>query len=570
MGLLNQTGSGLRFWQRQPRAEEITGYRVGDVHSSIPVHITVESTLVGNVNAPRVIVSGLLTGHVVTQSLQITETGSVWGNVYTMACDINEGGRLQGWVTAVNEETYLRLHASGIVPNGKTEDITTNLPDEAPPAVLASRDPNYLIALQQLQADAATALAARTELEQDFDRRLSEVAGDATARIAQLQNDLNTTAKTLTTTKDEASQLTQLVSQQEAQLTRQSNELNATRDQLQERKEELTNTRQALAERNQKYDELAAIKTNLDAKLEAANQTIDELNERNHSIETALQASFQHSSEQEDSLIRWQELAEATEKKAAELERELANGRMQSEEATNTIEMLRAQRRQTEIELEKALDELNELRHQPTKPISSGNIVELQMKLVDLEEKSQENYEQMLWYKASAEDTRHSLEQIRKELTQQSQLIGQYESELAAKQELITRWKNEVAKLRQIATNQHKKLQQYHTGLNQFKEKAGAEIGKLKEHALQAQLKSEATELDFNRLQTESRQQGERLAEMQMLLVERDLEIERAKELIQKQTDFIQNMKQVTNQRIQKLQQALATYQTGNGNQPLA
>ncbi|MFQ5420200.1 MAG: hypothetical protein ACE5EY_07540, partial [Anaerolineae bacterium] len=57
--------------------------------------------------------------------------------------------------------------------------------------------------------------------------------------------------------------------------------------------------------------------------------------------------------------------------------------------------------------------------------------------------------------------------------------------------------------------------------------------------------------------------QGQRLAEAQALLVERDLAIAKMAERIQKQADFIARMKSVTSQHIDQLKAQLAQTRQG-------
>jgi epidermal growth factor receptor substrate 15 len=545
------------FWQRRQNKLEISGYEVGDIQSDDPVLINPGSTLVGDVSAPEVIVSGLLTGHVICKSLIIRSGGQVWGNVYTISCQVEAGGRIQGWVTAVDEETYLDLKNTQIDPNSNGLLIDTEIPPEAPPTVLASRQDQHITLLQNLQAEAAAALAARAELEQDFDNRLAEVAGDATTRIATLQEDLEEANQAMAQWQNQAQALAKTLAERDEQVTRQSNELNDTREQLEERKQELLTTRNALDERNKRFDELFAAKAEVDSQLEAARQEIEQLNERIHTIETALQGSLQHSHEQEESLIRWQELAEVTEKKAQGLEKEIDNLKLQAEEAANTIELLREQRRYAEEQLEAAQEELRELRRKSTKPITAELSPNYEEQFTELEQKIQKYEEQILWYKANIKTIQAALEEANLEVDTQQKLIAQLEADTVSKQAQLDKWKQEAANYQQQLAEQNKKIEALQTSLQNLRQQANQKVNALKEKVLQAQLKQEASEIDFARLQKETRAQGQRLAEMQAMLIERELQLEKARELIQKQREFIAEMKQVTTQRIQKLSRQL-------------
>ncbi|NJN54478.1 MAG: hypothetical protein HC804_06835, partial [Anaerolineae bacterium] len=108
--------------------------------------------------------------------------------------------------------------------------------------------------------------------------------------------------------------------------------------------------------------------------------------QRLDSLETIHRNNMQYQADQEDSLVRWQELAEVKEKKAAELETELQKAQHQLEESANTMKLLREQRHDLDAELEKALDELRGLQESKTRPLVDATVLaELTDRITQLE-----------------------------------------------------------------------------------------------------------------------------------------------------------------------------------------
>ncbi len=68
----------------------------------------------------------------------------------------------------------------------------------------------------------------------------------------------------------------------------------------------------------------------------------------------------------------------------------------------------------------------------------------------------------------------------------------------------------------------------------------------------------EASEKELAHYLNETSRQGERLAEIQATLVERDIQWQETKQIVTKQQKFIKQMQQVTKKRLRDLQEQLA------------
>ena len=197
-------------------------------------------------------------------------------------------------------------------PTEPTAD-TQSAPNGLQPEHHRLRDRAKLDALRQLQTETAVALAARAELEETFDQRLAEIAGEATNQLTLVREELKNARAELADWQQKAQDTSNTLQLRETQLDRQSKELALAQESLAQTNQDLEELREAYAQKEGAFKELTSAKIGVDTHLHEALNQVDTLTGRVHNIETALQASLVHSSDQEDALLRWQELAESTE-----------------------------------------------------------------------------------------------------------------------------------------------------------------------------------------------------------------------------------------------------------------
>lgn len=175
--------SALFHRSRDEGSEErlsLSSYWVGDIREERLVQIEAGATVAGNVVAPGVVASGLVYGSITTRELRIEGSGQIWGDVYTAALEMAPGGKLNGWVTALDEGTVDLLRSGeiglGDLPGTTPPDLVTE--DMNVHAAAEMFDPetsgHWLRIWRQLQAEAAVALIARAEIEATFEERLRE------------------------------------------------------------------------------------------------------------------------------------------------------------------------------------------------------------------------------------------------------------------------------------------------------------------------------------------------------------------------------------------------------------
>ncbi|MBK7897604.1 MAG: polymer-forming cytoskeletal protein [Anaerolineaceae bacterium] len=560
-GLLDR----LRFWRRGQTWLEISGYHVEDILTDQPVAIQEGATLVGNVFAPRLVVAGLLTGSAVCRDLRVEKSGQVLGDVFTVALTVLNGGNVHGWISSVDESDYATLAENGRLPDDN-EFARHDNGHDLPEGQLLNRNEAQVEALHHLQTQAAIALAARAELEQDFQRRLTELAGESTSTIANLKQELTELRTELTTKQTQLDEAQEALRHRKSQVERQANELAIARDLMTEQNDELANLRQQHAQLQHNHAQLQTEKTAVDAELEKAVREITALRDRIHSLEVAHKASLMHTSEQEESLMRWQELAEITEKKVEELEAELQKMKTQAEESSSVLEMQRDQRKAVEKELEKVLDELATLQEKTADPLrkieqlaaAEARVGQLEAELADAEHA---HFERVLWYKAELEASQAMADSAKQSLTEQSERLVELETAVQTQQAEIAELETAVAQTQSSLeakqaewSSLHEKLVEQNMGL---------------QTVIQAQkVQLEASENELNRYLSQTNAQGQHLAEIQARLVERELQLKQAiaklkeaRGMIEKQNQAIKQIQQKAGERIQKLKQQLAQMQ---------
>ena len=556
-GLLDR----LRFWRRGQTWLEIVGYHVEDIHADQPVAIQEGATLVGNVFAPRLVVAGLLSGSVVCRDIRVEKSGQVLGDVFTVALSITPGGNIHGWISSVDEADYTALAEDGRLPED-SEFARQENGSDFPEGQLLNRNEAQIEALHHLQAQAAVALSARAELEQDFQRRLTDLAGESTNTIANLKQELTDLRTELTTKQTQLDEAQEALRHRKSQVERQANELGIARDLMTEQNDELANLRQQHAQLQGSHTHLQAEKTAVDDELETAVREINTLRDRIHSLEVAHKASLVHTSEQEEALIRWQELAEITEKKAEGLEAELQKVKLQIEENNNIIDMQREQRLAAENELEKMLEEVGMLREQSKDPLAkAAQLAEAEAKIISLEaelaDAEHAHFERVLWYKAELEASQAAAAEAQQQAADQAEALTRLEESVQAQQKTVTELQTAVAETE--ATLETKKAE-----WNTLHEKLVEENMGLQAVIKEQKMQLEGSETELKHILNQTNAQGDHLAEIHARLVERELQLKQAiaqlkqaRAMIEKQNQAIKQIQQKAGERIRALQMQL-------------
>lgn len=165
------------IFNRRSSSSDLKSYSIGDVKSHVSVRVQQHSNLVGDIFAPRVIISGSVHGTVICRELIVTNTGQLWGDVSAVSIQLQPGGQLYGWLSTLDEGTIDLLTTGEISP----ADISINRP-EIPPEILEEADFSddltseaARLILAILRNEASAAIQARSEIEITFNERLQEM-----------------------------------------------------------------------------------------------------------------------------------------------------------------------------------------------------------------------------------------------------------------------------------------------------------------------------------------------------------------------------------------------------------
>jgi chromosome segregation ATPase/cytoskeletal protein CcmA (bactofilin family) len=601
-GLFRRAGAllkGRRHWL------EIPGYQVGDVVSAQPVHIATTAAVAGDIIAPKVIVEGLLFGSVGAWEVSVAEAGCIWGDVYAGTFQVEPGGKVHGWVSTVDEQAYQTLL------NGQSSLRALAATDEADlladlqarglsaflPAGSLVEPANRLAIMRRLQAEAGAAMAARRELEYAFDERLSELADQALAEAATLRQDLASTRESLALAQEQLDESEDALRQQNEQIAGYVAELTEVRDSLSDKSVALADVTATVEQQATEITLLTGTREQLTSQLEEMVVQAEVMSERLENREGALQVSLQRAADLEESLLRWQELADTSEKRVGELEAAVDSGRLQAQESSRRYEKVRAQREklqlawdeasvealswktragQLEIELEELRLEVESLREQlinrpPSDDMvmaelalvraelldATAHVEELEKRLDGAEAEVQAYYDQLLWYKASLKTTTLELEQLQQQATKQAQELEQLRGESAERQSQVEKWKMNIGRMTELLYAAEQRIRSLQTEVAALKDQSEADSQPLREALRQRQLQLEAAEREVDGYYAQFEAQSKRLAENHANLIEREIELERIRAQAAAWSHELTKIKELAGERIRNLEEEL-------------
>ena len=523
------------------RGQQITDHQTGDIQSDEPIIILEGAVLVGDVTAPMIRVAGVLQGMAVAEELIVEAGGQIWGDVTAASLRIESGGVIHGWVSSPHNKSI-------------TEDETGQ-------TAVPSWDGAQLDAMRRLQLEAGAAIAAYAALEKQFESRLTEEAGAAFNQAKTLTQVLAEARAQITILQKRLDDAQHTVEAQEARLETQEMTLTEASELENRLQAHLTTAYEKQSQLGDELEMLQKAKEEKDMALAQAQQEIDELNGRVHILETTLQDSIQHSAEQEDGLIHWQKLAETTQSQLAALEKEQKIIERQLEESAAVTGKLREKNSRLEFEWQQTLSEMDELRNR----IPDHTMEEMQYALADAKQQNaalknivDEFEEQALWHKVNLDTVQRSLEQSRQIAVQQETLLEEAQANLAEKETAVAKWKTAVEQMAERMQEQEQKTLSFESALEESQTELKAEIADLKEALKHKSFQLEAHQAEIDHHLQQMATQGQRLAEIQVTLVERELQLEQANSRVKRQADLLKRMKQMTGERIQQLESQLA------------
>ncbi len=568
--LLEQGNGWQRLRSRWRRPERIRGQQVGDVTTDRPVILERGAVLAGNIIAPKVVVAGLLYGYVVTRDVVVKEGGQVWGDIYAATWQIDAGGVVHGW-SSTPDETVLSVLAQGestmparTMPAGLLPPELAGEVEDRPPDT-----EGRLAMLHHLQAEIATALVSRAELEHNFEERLQELAGDAFAQLHYLQDEIEAERQELAETYARLNENQHLLQQREREIQKTREELAEARALLDEQAAGLQNLQVLFGQKVAELGSVQAANELLEEQVQDSIFRVDTYTSRVESLESALQASLQRTAEQEEALLRWQELAEVTQLRLREVQGELESARLQLTESERVIERLREQRSRIEEAWLEASDELEVLREQREAGAKEAAGSAQEEAPADVENNLQQlQREEYLWQKAEKELTQATIQRLQEALAQRDESISQWQRSAQQQQVLADNWKGTVGRMSELlytaeqrAAEAESRLQKLENAAAQASQLSQAEYEALREQVRQQKLQLEAMETEVEHYHRELQMQGRRLSEVQAELVEKHLAVQEAEQAAAGQAQENERIRQAAAQRIRTLENELATVQ---------
>jgi hypothetical protein len=105
------------FRRGRQKENEINEFRVGDIATQDPVIIGKKAAIAGNVSAPLIRIMGVVFGSVTGTTVQISEKGQVWGDVFASEMLIEVGGKVHGWVSTFDVGTLELIQSGALSAN---------------------------------------------------------------------------------------------------------------------------------------------------------------------------------------------------------------------------------------------------------------------------------------------------------------------------------------------------------------------------------------------------------------------------------------------------------------------
>lgn len=495
------------LFRRDDRIIKLSTHHIGELRAEKAVHLRSSAMVAGDVYGPEVVNAGLIVGAVVAEELIVQQGGQIWGDVFALRCRIEEGGQVHGWLNTIDVETIQALfeQKKTLVEVGAVShfgELLAGIEDknlQAAMAADAAGSRGQTAVLRYLQVAAAEAIAARSNLEQNFTDRLRETAGDKIAELGGLRQEVARFRKESQTYKKELDEIIVLLETREAALAEKSMALSQIEQQFGERNQHIalleTERKQSVAEIRRLTDE----NEKLNYALAQAHQEIENLNQRIENIEGAMSASLQRTAEQQESLVRWQELAEMTEVRARKLDEDLEAMRLRLVENSQVVELYRGQKEKIErawqdksaelreveqelalakaelaaaqqtlatqtTELDRAQAQLEQIRTeqmmlqaemtalpqsveeaQARLDLTNSRIATLESELSLAHQDNQELQDQLLWYKASLKASRLELDEARQKMNRQLKTVQQLQGMLDEQRGQAEKWKTTVS-----------------------------------------------------------------------------------------------------------------------------
>lgn len=558
----------LRRRGTQIQEQQIRGRQTGNIRSDESVVIEEGAVLTGDVTAPQIRVAGLLHGTAVTYDLIITGSGQIWGDVLAAQFQLEPGGQIQGWIGTIDPDEPLPHEE-------KTPAVTARLPElpeDSSAPFIKTASPNN--AMRLLQNAAGQAQADYTALKKEFDERLDARAHEAFEKAKVFTKELNTVKRELKKIEKELEKTKSELAEHETTINQQIEELAEAEVKTDEQRQKLDDYKQSYEKAIQEQEALEKSKNMTEMTLLETLKEVDTLNDQIHTLEVTLQTSIRRTVEQEDALLHWQELAEKNQERINKLEKEAETLNRQLEENALATGKLREKNSRLEFELQQTLNEMDDLRNR----LPDITVEEMQFALADTRQQiatlngllgeakqtAAEAETQNTWLKVNLKTAQRALEESRIIVSRQTALLEKIQAEKDGGEQTADKWKTAVEEMAARLQEKEQQFRSFQTQHTERTKQLESEIAQLNEELHRKQLQVGTFEDEVENNLTQMDEQGQRLADIQAHLIERELEIKQinqelkqARNKIAWQANFINKMKRISSETIADLEARL-------------
>ncbi len=425
----------------------------------------------------------------------------------------------------------------------RNQHHSSEVEDERDNSLAAAVEENEMpLALQTHVAGANNEVANDASLA-NYAASNHEVAPPQTAS-PPAANDMNQTADTNTIPAEQTSQIEFLTT-----------ELEALRAQLAERDEALQAQLNIGAEQRAALEALRGNNEALETELHMAQAKIEQMALDQENLEAALTASIQHAAEQQDALVRWQELAESADECVTGLEKQVTYLQQALHDCNDQRESLHQEYEEASQALARAEEQLESLNHHQE---TAAQLEQAQQRISELEQSQAAATEKLTWYESSLSNNRRALIRAGLQLGEQEKALRATREELASREQTIGRSRTTFARLAaglRLKQSSEKQLQEK---VSQLSSRISEERAQWYKALKRNEQQLAATEKELDHFWQGYRAQGQRLADVQAALLDREQALAESRTRLQQQTQLLQWMRQAADERITQLEESLS------------
>lgn len=332
-------------------------------------------------------------------------------------------------------------------------------------------------------------------------------------------------------------------------------ELANVRAQLAERDAALQMQLNVNAEQRAMLESLRGNNEAVETELHMAQAKIEQMALDQENLEAALTASIQHAAEQQDALVRWQELAESADECVTGLEKQITFLQQALHDCNDQRESLHQEYEETSQALAHAEEHLESLQHHQE---TVAQLDQAQRRISELEQSQAATAEKLSWYKSSLSNSRRALIRAGLQLGEQEKTLRATREQLALREQTIGRSRATFERLAAGLRLKHSNEKKLQDKVSQLSSRMVEERAQWYKVLKRNEQQLAATEKELDHFWQGYHAQGQRLADIQAALLDREHALAESRTRLQQQTQLLHYMRQAADERITQLEASLA------------